>query len=76
MRGGAVSEALRSELSHPFFARFYRRNRQTADRRGEREHRRLVLEGLRGRVVEIGTATAPTSRCHRPRLGTARCGSR
>lgn len=71
-----MSEALRSELSHPFFARFYRRNRQTADRRGEREHRRLVLEGLRGRVVEIGTATAPTSRCHRPRLGTARCGSR
>ncbi|MCP9490455.1 MAG: class I SAM-dependent methyltransferase [Solirubrobacteraceae bacterium MAG38_C4-C5] len=43
-----------SELDHPFFARFYRRNRQTADERGEREHRRRVLEGLHGRVVEVG----------------------
>ena len=43
-----------TELDNPFFARFYRRNRQTADKRGEREHRRRLLEGLSGRVVEIG----------------------
>ncbi|HEV2820485.1 MAG TPA: class I SAM-dependent methyltransferase [Solirubrobacteraceae bacterium] len=49
-----MSQASRSELNHPFFARFYRRNRQTAEKRGERDHRRRVLEGLHGRVVEIG----------------------
>ncbi len=43
-----------AELDNPFFARFYRRNRQTADKRGEREHRRRVLAGLSGRVVELG----------------------
>ena len=42
------------DLNNPFFARFYRCNRKTADRRGEREHRRRVLEGLHGRVVEVG----------------------
>jgi len=49
-----VSQAPRNELDNPFFARFYRRNRQTADRRGERDHRRRLLEGLHGRVVEVG----------------------
>jgi hypothetical protein len=47
-----VSQTPRNELDNPFFARFYRRNRQTADRRGERDHRRRLLEGLHGRVVE------------------------
>jgi ubiquinone/menaquinone biosynthesis C-methylase UbiE len=49
-----VIEQGATELNNPFFARFYRRNRQTADRRGEREHRRRLLGGLEGRVVEIG----------------------
>lgn len=49
-----MSQAPPTELNHPFFARFYRRNRQTADKRGEREHRRRLLEGLSGRVVELG----------------------
>lgn len=44
----------RRELDNPFFARFYKRNRKTADRRGELEHRRRVLDGLSGRVVELG----------------------
>ena len=44
----------RPDLDNPFFARFYRRNRETAEKRGEREHRRRTLEGLRGRVVELG----------------------
>ena len=46
--------AEQKELDNPFFARFYERNRRTAEKRGEREHRRRNLEGLRGRVVEIG----------------------
>ena len=49
-----MSQTPRNELDNPFFARFYRRNRQTADRRGERDHRRRLLEGLHGRVVEVG----------------------
>ncbi|HEX8083371.1 MAG TPA: class I SAM-dependent methyltransferase [Solirubrobacteraceae bacterium] len=43
-----------TEISNPIFARFYRSSRETAEKRGEREHRRRNLEGLRGRVVEVG----------------------
>jgi ubiquinone/menaquinone biosynthesis C-methylase UbiE len=49
-----MSQDTSKDLNNPFFARFYRFNRKTADRRGEREHRRRVLEGLSGRVVEVG----------------------
>lgn len=42
------------DISNPLFVRVYRRNRQTAIKRGENEHRRRVLEGLSGRVVELG----------------------
>jgi ubiquinone/menaquinone biosynthesis C-methylase UbiE len=42
------------DISNPFFVRFYRRNRISAVKRGENEHRRRVLEGLAGRVVELG----------------------
>jgi ubiquinone/menaquinone biosynthesis C-methylase UbiE len=49
-----VTQERASELNNPFFARLYRRIRQTAEKRGEREHRRQLLAGLAGRVVEIG----------------------
>ena len=49
-----MAEHQPGEINNPFFARFYRCNRKTADKRGEREHRRRNLEGLHGRVVEIG----------------------
>jgi ubiquinone/menaquinone biosynthesis C-methylase UbiE len=49
-----VSDSPKRDLNNPLFARFYKRNRKTADRRGELEHRRRVLEGLSGRVVELG----------------------
>jgi ubiquinone/menaquinone biosynthesis C-methylase UbiE len=49
-----VAQDTSNDLNNPFFARFYRCNRRTADKRGEREHRRRVVEGLRGRVVEVG----------------------
>jgi ubiquinone/menaquinone biosynthesis C-methylase UbiE len=42
------------DISNPFFVRFYRRNRPSAVKRGENEHRRRVLEGLTGVVVELG----------------------
>jgi ubiquinone/menaquinone biosynthesis C-methylase UbiE len=43
-----------SDISHPLFVRFYRRNRQAAVQRGENEHRQRLLAGLSGRVVELG----------------------
>jgi ubiquinone/menaquinone biosynthesis C-methylase UbiE len=43
-----------SDISNPFFVRFYRRTRRSAVKRGENEHRRRALEGLTGRVVELG----------------------
>jgi hypothetical protein len=43
-----------NDISNPFFVRFYRRNRRSAVKRGENEHRRRALEGLTGRVVELG----------------------
>ena len=42
------------DISNPLFVRFYRRNRRSAIKRGENEHRRRLLEGLSGRVVELG----------------------
>lgn len=43
-----------SSVSHPLFARFYDRMSGKAEERGQAEHRRLLLEGLSGRVVELG----------------------
>ena len=42
------------DISNPFFVRFYRRNRRSAVKRGENEHRRRALERLSGVVVELG----------------------
>lgn len=42
------------DISNPVFVRFYRRNRRSAVKRGENEHRRRALEGLSGAVVELG----------------------
>jgi ubiquinone/menaquinone biosynthesis C-methylase UbiE len=39
---------------HPRFARVYPAVAERADRRGAAEHRRRLLEGLAGRVVEVG----------------------
>ncbi len=49
-----MSKAPAGEINNPFFAKFYRQNRKTADKRGEREYRRRNLEGVSGRVVELG----------------------
>ncbi|MEU4194239.1 class I SAM-dependent methyltransferase [Kribbella sp. NPDC026611] len=40
---------------HPVFARLYARVRPTLDEAGAAEHRRRLLAGLRGEVVEVGS---------------------
>jgi ubiquinone/menaquinone biosynthesis C-methylase UbiE len=42
------------DISNPFFVRFYRRNRRSAVKRGENEHRKRALTGLTGVVIELG----------------------
>jgi ubiquinone/menaquinone biosynthesis C-methylase UbiE len=49
-----TAERSSSDISNPLFVRFYRRNRRSAAKRGENEHRRRALAGLSGRVVELG----------------------
>ncbi|MFG6201852.1 class I SAM-dependent methyltransferase [Nonomuraea sp. JJY05] len=43
-----------SGFQHPRLARVYVETSAAADQRGGREHRKRLLEGLEGRVVEIG----------------------
>jgi ubiquinone/menaquinone biosynthesis C-methylase UbiE len=40
--------------SHPVFARLYARARPAMDQRGAADHRRSLLDGLAGQVVEVG----------------------
>ena len=42
------------EVHHPIFARLYSRVNRAAERRGATEHRRRLLAGLHGRVIEVG----------------------
>jgi SAM-dependent methyltransferase len=44
-------------VSHPIFARFYAWFAPIEDRSGVGEHRRDLLAGLRGRVLELGAGT-------------------
>ena len=53
------------EVNHPFFARVYMRLAQGADARGGAEHRRELLAGASGRVLEIG-AGAGANFAHYP----------
>jgi len=43
-----------TEVRNPLFARIYDRVSGRAEDAGQREHRRELLEGLTGRVVEVG----------------------
>ena len=43
-----------ADTPRPRFARMYRKAAARADRRGAAGHRTLLLEGLHGRVVEVG----------------------
>jgi ubiquinone/menaquinone biosynthesis C-methylase UbiE len=50
---------------HPVFARIYAKVAQISDRRGGGEHRRRLLAGLTGRVIEIGAGSGANF-CHYP----------
>ena len=41
-------------VHHPIFARMYTRMSAKAEKRGQTDHRRKLLAGLSGRVVEVG----------------------
>lgn len=43
-----------ASISHPIFARVYARVSRALESRGGAEHRRKLLEGLSGRVIEVG----------------------
>jgi ubiquinone/menaquinone biosynthesis C-methylase UbiE len=48
--------------SHPMFARIYARAAEISERRGGAEHRRKLLTGLQGRVVEVGAGSGANFR--------------
>jgi SAM-dependent methyltransferase len=45
------------EVHHPIFARVYERLARSAEGRGGAAHRRSLLEGCRGRVIEVGAGS-------------------
>jgi len=47
--------ATEERVHHPIFARAYARASVAAERRGQAEHRRRLLAGLSGRVIEVGS---------------------
>lgn len=47
--------ATMSSHRHPLFARVYPRISHAAEHRGAAEHRRTLLAGLQGRVIEVGS---------------------
>jgi hypothetical protein len=47
-------------LQHPGFARAYARAVEGMNRRGGTEHRRSLLAGLHGKVIEIGAGNGST----------------
>ena len=51
-RGGAASIA--TDIPHPRFARLFDNASRKMEERGQAEHRRSLLAGLAGRVVEVG----------------------
>jgi ubiquinone/menaquinone biosynthesis C-methylase UbiE len=44
-------------VRHPIFARVYEKVAAAGERRGAAEHRRTLLEGLHGRVIEVGAGS-------------------
>ena len=49
-----TDDGMAREVHHPVFARVYALLSRSNERSGQAEHRRELLAGLRGRVVEIG----------------------
>ncbi len=55
--------------AHPVFARVYARVAEIGERRGGAEHRRRLVAGLRGRVIEVGAGSGANFR-HYPETVT------
>jgi ubiquinone/menaquinone biosynthesis C-methylase UbiE len=49
--------AAEERVRHPIAARLIERTMRTAEKRGQGEHRRRLLAGLEGRVVELGAGS-------------------
>jgi ubiquinone/menaquinone biosynthesis C-methylase UbiE len=60
---------LSSDTPHPRFARMYPGAAERADRRGASEHRRRLLDGLSGRVVEVGAGDGRNFAHYPPAVG-------
>ncbi|HEX8630609.1 MAG TPA: class I SAM-dependent methyltransferase [Catenuloplanes sp.] len=55
-------------VSHPVFARVYERLSVMMDRAGAAEHRRYLVAGLSGRVIEIGAGNGRTFAHYPPQV--------
>jgi ubiquinone/menaquinone biosynthesis C-methylase UbiE len=55
-------------VRHPLFARFYAWLAPLEDRTGVAEHRRDLVAGLRGRVLEVGVGTGLSFRHYPPEV--------
>ena len=53
----SATSATSSGVSHPVFARVYEKVAEMSERRGGAEHRRRLLAGLSGRVIEVGAGS-------------------
>lgn len=62
--GGPDSAGRLEQLQHPRFARAYARAVGRMNRRGATEHRRSMLAGLRGTVIEIGAGDGSAFRLY------------
>jgi ubiquinone/menaquinone biosynthesis C-methylase UbiE len=51
---GGAYEGGTQRVHHPIFARFYQRFAAAAMEKGEGEYRRRLLQGITGRVIEVG----------------------
>ncbi|MEV7867113.1 class I SAM-dependent methyltransferase [Streptomyces sp. NPDC088124] len=60
--------AMAKAVSHPLFARIYPRVNAFAEAHGSVEHRRELLAGVRGRVIEIGAGTGANFRHYPPEV--------
>ena len=57
MHGAHMPRSRLESVHHPLFARLYQRIGASMDGAGAAEHRRRLLVGLDGRVVEVGAGT-------------------
>lgn len=59
---------MRAEISHPLFSRIYPRINAYTEAHGALDHRRELLEGTSGRVLEIGAGTGANFRHYPPQV--------